>query len=127
MQVDNVNRLSAPSEGVHSAVQESDSQRSSMNRRPKISDSRLAVKWTAIQPTFHMHYQALIILHFDGKELGTEACHRQRNLWLIKDAAKCVMNAEQYRDFSDDISKECYQHSEPDGISSVYGFVHTWL
>ncbi len=107
-----MNRLSAPSEGVHSAVQESDSQLSSMNRRPKISDSRLAMKWTAIRPTpsLNMNYQALIILRFDCKELGTEACHSQRNLRLIKYATKCVMNAEEYEDFSHDISKECGQH-----------------
>jgi hypothetical protein len=127
IQVDNVHRLSAPSEGVHSAAQESDSQRSSMNRRPKISDSWLAVKWTAIRPTLNMHYQALIIpsLRYDCKELGTEACHRPRNCRLIKDAAKCILNAEQNGDFSDDISKECGQHSEPDGMRYVYGFVHT--
>ncbi len=53
--------------------------------------------------------------------LGTEAC----NSLLINDAAKCVMNATQYRDFSDDISKECGQHLEPDGMRYVYGFMHT--
>ncbi len=79
--VDNVDRLSAPTEGVPSAVQKSHSQWQHMNQRPKISDSRLAVKWTA---------------------------------------AKCIMNAEQYRDFSDDVSMESCQLSEPNKKRSLY-------
>jgi hypothetical protein len=108
----------SPSEDVPlpEQVDTSDRPRASMNRRPKITDSKLATKWLPFRPRLNMHFQALAVIRFDGRDIMTDACNRQSNLRLMKDAAKAIMNAEQYSTFSDDIKRESNHEDEPDGM-----------
>jgi hypothetical protein len=70
---DNADRIPAPSEGVLFAVlvgmMETDSQRTGMNRRPKISDSLFAVKWASILYSVYVHFQAVPVIRYDGKDM----------------------------------------------------------
>ena len=63
-----------------------------------------------------MHFQALAVIRFDGRDIMTDACNRPCNLRLMKDAAKAIMNAEQYSAFSGDIKRESNHEDEPDGM-----------
>ncbi len=93
-----------------------DRPRATMNRRPKITDSRIATKWATLRHRLNVHFQALAVIRFDGRDMMTDACNRQSNLRLIKDAAKAIMNAEMYAVFSDDIKRESNHEDEPDGL-----------
>ena len=95
----------APSEGVTAALQEFDP-RTALNRRAKISESAIAVKWASLRHPLNQHFQALMIMRYDGKSLGTEASDHVRNLRLMQDAAKCVMREEKYLDFKEDNFRE---------------------
>ncbi len=77
----------------------------SMNRRPKITDSWIATKWAPIQHRLNTHFQALAVMHYDSRDMLTDACNRLSNLRLIKDASKQIMNAKQYCTFYDDVEK----------------------
>jgi hypothetical protein len=87
-----------------------------MNRRPKITDSRIATKWAPFRHRLNVHFQALAVIRFDGRDIMTDACNRPANLRWIKDAAKAIMNAEQYAAFSDDFKRESNHEDEPDGL-----------
>jgi hypothetical protein len=95
---------------------DTDRPRATMNRRPKITDSGIATKWATFRHRLNVHFQALAVIRFDGRDMMTDACNRRSNLRLIKDAAKAIMNAEQYSVFHEDIKKESNHEAEPDGM-----------
>jgi hypothetical protein len=63
----------------------------------------------------NVRFQALHIA-FWGIDYKFEACHRQINLSLIKDAMKQVVDAVDYKEFASDIRQELNQKDELDGI-----------
>jgi hypothetical protein len=108
----------APSDGVTAALQESDT-RLVVNRRPKISESGIAVKWASMRHAINQHFQALLVMQYDGNNLRTEACDRKRNLHLLVDAARHCMNEAQLLEFREDVAAECRQMGQPDGLRCV--------
>ncbi len=69
-----------------SSLQEShtsDAEGKAVNQRPKIFESGLAVKWSALLHPLNTYFQALIVMRFDGTGLGTEASDCTRNLRVI--------------------------------------------
>ena len=69
--------------------------------------------------TINQHFQALVIMRYDGKNLRTEACDRKRNLYLLLDAARHSMNEAQLLEFKDDVAVECKYMGQPDGLRCV--------
>jgi hypothetical protein len=107
-------------------VSRSDRAGASLNRRPRVHDSWLATKWQSIRSQLNVHFQALAIMRFDGRDLQTESCYRVHNLQLIKDAAKAFMTAEVYYEFREDLCSESDKRHEPDGLRYVSTpLVHT--
>ena len=111
----------APSDGVTAALQESDT-RLVVNRRAKISESGIAVKWASMRHTINQHFQALVIMRYDGKNLRTEACDRKRNMYLLLDAARHCMHEAQLLEFKEDVAAESRHMGQPDGLRCVYMF-----
>ena len=94
----------------------SDRPRATMNRRPKITDSWIAQKWQPMRHKLNVYFQALAVIRYDGRDMMTDACNRLTNLRMLKDAAKAIMDAEQYIAFSADIRKESSHPTEHDGL-----------
>ena len=113
------------SEGVSSAVQSSEGVSASMqgdglgnncNRRPKIGDSWLGVKWASARHKLNIYFQALAVMRYNGLDMCIEACHTGRNLRLMKNAAKAFMNAETFASLAEDIAMESDKRDKPDGM-----------
>lgn len=115
----------APSDGVTAALQESDT-RLVVNRRAKITESGIAVKWASMRHTINQHFQALVIMRYDGNNLRTEACDRKRNMYLLLDAARHCMNETQLLEFKDDVAAECRHMGQPDGLRCV-SMLYTYI